>query len=506
MITRKTLIVVGLLFVLSLLAPPMSAQAVIYTWSPSLTSGTWSTVANWNNSPPVGGPSGTANTATISNTTSTTVQLTNVISALGTLNLGGTATATQNVNNLNITSTGSLHANTLHLYGGSITGSGSLTGSIAISGYGVISAPITGTANITANATDGTNFGGFSPFVNGTPGTPLTLVNQSFTNGSLVVSGHGDFNLKGVTLNGTTLNGVSTNLNAGGAGGNNYYGLFSVTGDSTFQNTINNANYEQVNITGSTLHLNHFSLVNSWKTNVPAFFVVGAGGTLDNTVGNSTLNGYMSNILQGGAITNSGGGTFSSAGVITGYGSVSGPMTINGGLTASGGMLTVDGTAGAGIAIGGTSWQTGGGANDVLHLKGNFNYGGTEGFLNPAGAVVQLDGASLNTVGGTGTIYGGHGQINVINGVSTLKGAYIPNGSDGTSASLTIKNRAGLSLQYSGSLLPLLSMPKTSRWNKGPHCPRRPTIKFNSRAISPSSRPTRSTPGQTPVLAASARI
>ena len=137
-------------------------------------------------------------------------------------------------------------------------------------------------------------------------GTPITLLNESLTGRTLTIANHGDFSLSGTTLNGVTLNGVSTNLNAGSSGGNNYYGLFSVSGNSTLQNTINNTNYQEFNITNSTLSLSNFKLTNAWATNVPALFVVGAGGVLDNT-GGSKLNGFMSNILAGGSITALGG-------------------------------------------------------------------------------------------------------------------------------------------------------------------------------------------------------
>src|SRR6202044_1046828 len=93
----------------------------------------------------------------------------------------------------------SLTAGSVTLAGGSITGSGNLITS-SVSGYGTISSKITGTT-FNANATDGTNFGGFSPFTNGTPGTAITLSGQNnLANDTFNVSNHGNFNFQGVTL------------------------------------------------------------------------------------------------------------------------------------------------------------------------------------------------------------------------------------------------------------------------------------------------------------------
>lgn len=428
------------------------------TWS-GATSNAWETPGNWSN----GAPTATS-AVTISNLTNNPVQLNSNVSLnagsgsnSASLTVGtGVAPGTPAVLNINLNDTLTMGTHTVTLAGGSITGLGTLSAS-TVSGFGTISSQIAGTT-FNANATNGTTYGfPGGTFVNGTPGTALTLIGQNnLANDSFNVSAHGDFNFQGVNLSGTTtFNGVSTNLSGGPAGGNNTYGLFSFTGANSTLGAVNNANYEQVNVTGTKLSLNTFSLTNSWATNVPAFFVIGAGGTVDNAVGNSTLNGHMSTILTGGALTNSGGGTFTSAGMITGNGTVSGLTTISGGVTASGGQLTVNAAPG-GTAIQSTSWQTGGGASDVLDLKGPFNYAGTGGFLNPGGATVQLDGATLNTTSGSGTIYGGHGTLNVASGVNTLAGAYIPNGSDGTTASVTVQNGATLR-----------SMRRTSPWRKG---------------------------------------
>ena len=334
---------------------PIAAQAATDTWS-GTTSNAWETAGNWSGGAPI-----TTSAVVIANLTNNPVQLNSNVSLNGTtgaLTVGsGAAPGTANVLNINSGDTLTMGARPVTLDGGSITGPGTLSSTGTISGYGTISSQITGTS-FTANATNGTNFGGFSPFVNGTPGTPITLIGQSnLASDSFTVSGHGDFNFQGVTLTTPTLNGVSTNLNAGSLGGNNYYGLLSFSGAaSTVVGNVNNTNYQQFDINGTTLHLSNFSLTNSWATNVPSFFVINAGGTVDNTVGNSNLTGHMAVVMNGGSLTNSGGGTFTAPGLITGTGLVSGPMTVTGGLTANGGLLTVDGTAGGGITAASAGW------------------------------------------------------------------------------------------------------------------------------------------------------
>ncbi len=369
----------------------------------------------------------------------------------------GTGAAPGTANSLNINSGFTLTMGTrpVTLDGGSIAGLGALSATGTVSGYGTISSLLTGTS-FSATATDGKNFGGFSSFVNGTPGTPITLIGQSnLTNDPFAISNHGDFNFQGVTLTTPTLSGVSTNLNAGSLGGNNFYGLLSFSGAaSTLVGNVNNTNYEQFDINGTTLHLNNFSLTNSWAINVPPFFVVNAGGVLDNTVGNSNMSGHMATVLNGGTISNTGGGTFTFAGLITGTGTVSGPIAINGGLTVSGGLLTVDGTAGGGVTIGATGW--GASPGSTLDLKGTFNYPSTGGFLNPGGGTIQLDGATLNNATGK-TIYTGAGSFVANSGVNTLNTALVPNGSNSTVADYTVKSGATLSLNNPSSLNPAIS-------------------------------------------------
>jgi fibronectin-binding autotransporter adhesin len=243
-------------------------------------------------------------------------------------------------------------------------------------------------------------------------------------------------------------------LSGGPTQGNNTYGLFSFTGANSTLGAVNNPNYEQVNVTGTKLSLNNFSLTNTWATNVPAFFVIGAGGTVDNAVGNSTLNGHMSTILTGGALTNSGGGTFTSAGMITGYGSVSGVTFASGGITAKGGTLTVDG--GAGMSVVSAGWGTAGGASDVLDVKGTLNFIPAGGFpaapgLYAGGGTVKLDGATINTNTSSGTGFGtgliqGSGQITVASGFNTLNGSLTQN------ANITVQNGATLNLQNNNTL------------------------------------------------------
>ena len=248
-------------------------------------------------------------------------------------------------------------------------------------------------------------------------------------------------------------------MNAGPSGGNNTYGLFQFTGAaSTVIGNVNNTNYQQFRVTGTTLHLNNFSLTNSWATNVPAFFNIGLGGTVDNTVGNSNLTGHMSVLMNGGNLTNTGGGTFIAPGLITGFGLVSGPMTATGGISANGGTLIVDGTAGAGITAASAGWGTGG-AGNTLDLKGNINFAPALSFpaapaLYPSGGVVRLDGANINTPGNNGTIQVNHGTFEVHSGTNSVNGALIPSGSDGTVADYQVDTGATLKLNSANTLVP----------------------------------------------------
>jgi hypothetical protein len=436
---------------------PLAAQAAPDSWT-GATSNSWSTAGNWTAGVPT-----TTSAVTVGNNTlaNNPVQINSNVSLNGTtgaLTVGqGTAPGTANSLNINSGDTLTMGARPVTLDGGSIIGAGTLSDTGTISGYGTISSQIAGTS-FTANATNGTVYGfPGGNFVNGTPGTAITLIGQNnLTNDSFSISQHGDFNFQGVTLTTPTLNGVSTNLSAGPAGGNNTYGLLSFSGTaSTVVGTVNNTNYQQFDVNNTTLNLSNFKLANAWATNAPAFFVVN-GGTLNNAVGNSTLNGFMQTILNGGAITNTAGGTFTSAGLITGTGTVSGMTLASGGIKASGGTLTVNG--GTGMSVVSAGWGTGGGASDVLDLKGTFNFIGAGGFpaapaLTPNGATVQLDGATINTAGGSGTIYTGAGQINVASGTNTLNGNF--QGSSTlpvTSANYTLQNGATLRLQNTSTL------------------------------------------------------
>jgi fibronectin-binding autotransporter adhesin len=436
---------------------PFAAQAAAISWT-GATSNAWETANNWNTK----AVPTTTSAVTIATTTNNPVQLNSNVSLNGTggaLTIG-TAPAPGtplNVLNINTGDTLTMGTKAVSLLGGSITGLGTLSTSGSISGYGTVSSLISGSPSFSANSTDGTTYTFVPSFKNGTPGTPLTIIGASLTNTSFAISNHGDFNFQGVTLTTPTLTGVSTNLNAGPTGGNNTYGLLSFTGAaSTVVGKVSNTNYQQFDINGTTLHLNNFSLSNSWATNVPPFFVVNAGGTLDNTVGNSNMNGFMATILNGGTISNSGGGTFTFAGQINGNGTLSGPANLTGGVIASGGTLVIDGTKGAGITAASAGWSTAGGASDVLDLKGTINFAPFGTFpaapsLSPGGATLQLDGATINTPSGKGTLQTGSGTVNVASGVNTLNGSFIPNGSNGTVADYKVATGATLSLQNLGS-------------------------------------------------------
>jgi hypothetical protein len=436
--TIKAVLMAGVAFV------PCAAQAVTVNWT-GTTSNAWETPGNWS------GTVGTATSIVIGTTTNNPVQLNSSVTPAGVLTVGTGLGSTEALN-INSGDTLTMGAHTVTLAGGSITGLGTLSAS-TISGFGTISSLVSGTT-FNANATvGGTAFGGFSPFVNGTPGAAITLIGQSnLSSDTFNVSNRGNFNFQGVTLTTPTFNGVSNNLNAGSSGGNNYYGLFSFSGAaSTISGQLNNANYEQIAINGTTLHLNNFSLTNNWNTGAPPTFVINAGGTLDNSLGNSNLTSVASLIMNGGSLTNTAGGTFIAPGKITGTGLVSGPLTVTGGLTASGGTLTVDGTAGTGVTAASAGWSSS--AGSVLDLKGNINFSpvkvGISNFpaapaLNPGGGTIQLDGATINTTGGSGQIQVGSGQVNVASGVNTLNGSFV---SPGTTASYSVANGATLSLQ-----------------------------------------------------------
>jgi hypothetical protein len=260
--------------------------------------------------------------------------------------------------------------------------------------------------------------------------------------------------LQGVTLAAPTLNGTT--------------GQFKFTGaNSTLSGTVNNTNYEQTTITGTTLQLSNFKLTNAWATNVPAFFTINAGGTLDNTTGSSSLNGYMPVVMNGGSLTNSDGLTFSVAGLITGTGSISGPLTATAGIMAKGGTLTVDGTTGSGIIAASAGWGTNGGASDVLDLKGTISFSpatiGISNFpaapaLNPGGGTVQLDGATINTSGSNSySLYTGAGKFIAATGVNTVNGSLLPNGSNGTVPDYTVNTGAVLNVTTTNSLNPAIA-------------------------------------------------
>jgi hypothetical protein len=410
---RKTLLALA---VLSLALQPFASHAASHAWNGSA-SNAWENTSNWTGGVP---SSTTGNPDTISAATNNPVQINTAVN-IGTNSL----TFGSSSNSLNINSGDSFTGGAVTLNGASITGTGSFHAS-SISGFGTISAPLTGSISFTANATDGTNFGGFSPFVNGTPGTPLTLNNQTLTNASFTISNHGDFTLNNVTLNGASLNGVSTNLNAGSAGGNNYYGLINMTGTNNLNGTITRNNYEVFSINSGTTNLNG-ATISGFATNTPGPFIIN-GGTLNNASGNSTI-GTGPLTMNGGAITNTGGGTFSTTDNISGYGSISG-LSLGGGghIVATGGTMTVNGGSSANPASLGSTSGAGAGfgasANSVLDLQGNFNIINPLN-ISPTGTtgIVQLDGLTTTNSGSWATTLNA-GAVNVVNS-STLSGPVI---------------------------------------------------------------------------------
>lgn len=172
--------------------------------------------------------------------------------------------------------------------------------------------------------------------------------------------------------------------------------------NSTLSGVISLSQYNTFNIGGANGNhtINLSGMTFSGFSGSPAPFIIGAGGTLNNSGSTATsINGSSNFTMAGGSVTNTGGGPFSIGDVISGYGTISGPIAINDGATASGGTasqaqtLILDGTHGA-ITVGATSFQAS--QYNTLDMKGTFNYPSTGGFLNPGGGTVQLDSATLN--------------------------------------------------------------------------------------------------------------
>jgi hypothetical protein len=136
-------------------------------------------------------------------------------------------------------------------------------------------------------------------------------------------------------------------------------------------------------------------------------------------------------------------------------------MTVTGGLIASGGLLTVDGTAGTGITVASAGWSSS--SSSVLDLKGTINFSPSGSFpaapaLNPGGGTVQLDSATINTSSSNlYSLYTGAGQITAATGVNTLNGSLLPNSSNSTVASYTIKNGATLNINTTNASNPAIS-------------------------------------------------
>jgi hypothetical protein len=410
---------------------PFAAQAAVITdnWLGG-TSTAWLTAGNWDNGVPgtnysVVIPSGT----TFSPEISSAVNL-NVTTTTGPIPRP-TASLTINGAKLTIDATGSITmaSHALNLNGGTISASTTLGGGAlnapALTGNGTVSG-ITITGG-TLNAS-----GGALNLTNDVLNT-LTLGPNSGTGGV--------FNISGTTLNGVTFSQASSQVN--------------LTGNSTLTGFIARNNTVTFNTNANTLSLKGATVTGVTGGNV---FAIGTGGLLDNASGTSSVANDGTTSLQGGKISNSGGGSFTFNDPVSGFGTITGPMTFTGGVTASGGTLTVDGTSGP-VTISTTSWQTGGKAGDVLDLKGTFNYTGSTGFLNPTGATVQLDGATLNTPSNSGSIWVGNsasqngGLVNVASGTNTVNGNIIPNGSNGSTANFNVANGATFSLQNASTTI-----------------------------------------------------
>jgi hypothetical protein len=188
-------------------------------------------------------------------------------------------------------------------------------------------------------------------------GFTLTMgANTATLNGSL--TGPGTFSSTGaVNLSGATLSG----LTLAGSGGQE-----NVLGDTTLTGTINYATHPRPSISAApTAPALHDTATLSVTGTGQGAFTIGTGGVLNNKNKASSITTVGTIGMSGGSITNTSGtggttaGLFTIANPVSGYGSISGNVALNGtGLTASGGVvgtpqtLTVDGGAGAGIALG----------------------------------------------------------------------------------------------------------------------------------------------------------
>jgi hypothetical protein len=431
-------IVFGIGLTMALAVWCLPAQAAIYTWVNTDPTGNWNTLGDWSNSPTGQGPDG-ANTALITGdaTHNETVALTTAIGAttpLTALTVGGGAT-TNDI--LNINSPGSLKVNSLTLNGGTINGNSALTVNTSTTGFGTLN--------------------------NGT-------INGSINNNSSTLG----FNFQNVTLNNVSLTGSSISAFShplsdvfNNNWGNNSYGLFNISGNSSITGTFASGGQQVLHITNGTLTFNPSSTpsIQSYSTQYPPLFVLGSNGNLNIASSSTVTLGTSEPIpINGGTLSHTGTGTFN-AYAMTGYGTISGPMNVNGGITAQGGTLIVDSTSGK--TINGTSASWGAGTGGILDLRNNINLSGTPGLFPGGTGIVQLDGVNLTgsgvsyLTGNTNTPSNTTQVVNngVNNGISTLNGSWtnmnkfiIENGAQLNIASgSTLNNTGVLDFQIAGN-------------------------------------------------------
>ncbi|MGO8668723.1 MAG: beta strand repeat-containing protein [Desulfobaccales bacterium] len=434
---NKFSLISGVLMIAAALALlPLTAQAVTYTWNDG--NDFWDITTDWTGTAPTGGPSGTSNTATISNGTSTTpvtVTLRTSPAKLGTLNIGNA------FNTLSINSGDTFSANSIVMSGGSLTGTGTVAS--PISGYGTVSS-ITGLTTLTAN--------------NATYGNALSINNVTQPGAvTLAFSSKGTFNLSNVTLGATGNTGTILGFSGSttysqftnplpGTFGNNWgnvdYGLANVTGNTTLNGGISLSNYYVLNITNSTLTVNNPGTITGFNTSSPPVFVLGTGGNLILT-GNTALGNSAPIPINGGSLTHTG-GTFSAYSFI-GNGSISGVTTINGGgnVTASGGTLTFNGGTGVNMGASGSGANLNSSTGSTLDLQGAYTYLNS-GFIAPSGGTINFDNATFNA--GTTSPTLSAGTINVTNNSVLTSGT---GGSFSSSATLGIGS--GITLDASGA-------------------------------------------------------
>jgi hypothetical protein len=374
-------------------------QAATHTWNGSA-SNAWETSGNWTNGTPV---STSGNPDTIAVTTNNPVQInSNVNIGTNALTLGAN---TSTVYSLNINSGDSFTGGSISLLNGSITGAGAANSSItsSLSGYGSMS---------------GVTFNG-----------------GTLTNGTSSSQG---ISLNNVTLNNATLAGTPISAFThpladafNNNWGNNSYGLFNVSGNSSVTGNFTSGGQQVFDVTNGTLTFAPTGgTIGAFNTSTPPLFVLGANGNVNvvGTTGKTITLGTSAPItMNGGTFSYTPNGTSAlNAYAFQGNGTISGPINISGGgsISAYNGNLNVIGGTSAANAptlgsSSGSGVNLGAGANSTLDLKGYFKTLNPM-LLNPTGTtgIVQLDNLNIVNNGTNWSIGLQAGAVNVTNSSS----------------------------------------------------------------------------------------